>query len=470
MRSLYTRIFLSFWLAMLLTGATLVVLALTTEDPGSELRLREQSLRRLGHDLVWVYESRGAGTLASETARLEEGKQMQALLFKGGEGPLGGPPAPAGIPLLVAESLATHAVQRRFGPDRLWLAVPLTDEYVLVAGLPIPSRLEWLLSPRRLAVRLMVTFVFASAVCFVLARSLTAPIRKLRAATGRFAAGDFSARVGPELGRRRDEIAQLGGDFDVMAERIEELLRAQRRLVRDISHELRSPLARLTVALELARQDSNPEVAAPLNRIELEATRLNDLIGQLLALAALESDAETLVREPVVLRTLVAEIADDAAFEARHRNRTIDVHPGGETATVPGSAPMLRQAVENVVRNALRHTDEGTSVEITVGERQGEGIGTAVVSVRDHGPGVSEEALPHLFEPFYRAAEARDRRTGGSGIGLAITDRAVRLHGGSVAASNAPGGGLLVEISLPAGEPVPTGGGAPAISEAPGAS
>lgn len=449
MRSLYVKIFLSFWVAMLLTGATLVVLALTTEDPSSERRMRERSLRQLGHDLVWVYETRGADALAAETARVERSKRMRALLFKGAEVPLAGGPPPAGILLLVKEAAETHEVQRQYGSDRLWFAVPLTAEYALAAGLPRPSRLEWLLSPRRLAVRLLVTFLFAGVVCFLLARSLTAPIGKLRAATRRFAEGDFAARVAPELGGRRDEIAELGRDFDVMAERIEGLMEGQRRLVRDISHELRSPLTRLTVALELSRQSCGAVAAAPLDRIELEATRLNGLIGQLLSLSALESGTQALVKAPVALTELVEAIVGDAAFEAQHRHRSLEFSSGGEAITVDGSAPMLAQAIENVVRNALSYAGEGSAVEVGLDRRLEARCAVAVVSVRDHGPGVPEEALPHLFEPFYRVAEARDRKTGGSGIGLAITERAVRLHGGSVRAANAPGGGLLVEITLP---------------------
>ena len=459
LRSLYLKIFLSFWLAMLLVGATLMVLALTTDTERAELGSQEKRLRQLGGDLIAIYENRGVEALATQAADMERTQNLRAFLFKEEEGFLFGGHLPPGIFRMASRAAATGEVLHRRSPRGIWFALPLTDDYLMVAELPPPSRLERLLNPRQLGVRVFVTFFVASVICFLLARSLTAPIRKLRAATRRFAEGDFAVRVAPGLGRRRDEIAELGSDFDLMAERIEDLLKGQRRLLRDISHELRSPLARLTVALELARQGSGPDAAGPLDRIELEAERLNALIGQLLTLTVVESGAQILEKAPVDLGSLVREIADDAAFEASRQNRAVNLSWGGEAITVDGSSQMLRQAVENVVRNALRYTAEGTSVEIRLHERCDGDRADALVAVRDHGPGVPEEALAHLFEPFYRVAEARDRQTGGTGIGLAITDRAVRLHGGTVSAANAPGGGLLVEIVLPAAsEGVPAGG------------
>ncbi|MEW6490704.1 MAG: ATP-binding protein, partial [Thermodesulfobacteriota bacterium] len=287
------------------------------------------------------------------------------------------------------------------------------------------------------------------AVSWFLARSLAAPIRELRRATRRLASGDLGARVGASLGNRTDETAELGRDFDRMAARIEELLEAQQRLLRDISHELRSPLARLGVALELARQKAGPQAAPPLDRIGREAERLNERIGQLLTLTRLEGAGELPAREEVDLAELVGEVARDADFEARARGCTVELE-ACEPARVVGVPELLRRAVENVVRNAVRFTAEGTAVAIRL--RQPAPAG-AHIEVCDRGPGLPEAALAEVFRPFYRVADARDRSSGGTGLGLAIAERAVRLHGGSIRAENRGEGGLRVTIELPARAP-----------------
>jgi len=311
--------------------------------------------------------------------------------------------------------------------------------------------------PGELTLRLLAIFLTAGILCYGLARYLTAPVLRLRDATHQLAGGDLSVRVGPAVGKRRDELAELGRDFDIMAERIESLLTTQRQLLSDVSHELRSPLARLNVALALARQRSGDEAAGPLDRIEIEAERLNVLIGQVLGLARLESGAAAPEFAHVDLSRLVADIAVDAHFEAKGKKAAVTL-AFSEPCSVQGNESLLRSAIENVVRNAVRYTDPGTDVEIGLAFADiaddsvvgGAASRCAIVSVRDHGPGVSDDHLAHLFEPFYRSADSRDRKSGGTGLGLSITERAVRLHGGTVDARNAADdGGLIVEIRLP---------------------
>ncbi len=230
-----------------------------------------------------------------------------------------------------------------------------------------------------------------------------------------------------------------------MAERIEDLIDSQKRLQRDISHELRSPLARLNVALELARQRSGEEARASLDRIERETDRMNEMIGQLLSLNLLETGTRQAPQQEVDLSGLVRDIVSDADFEARSRNRTVQLHQSDDIF-IKGSVDLLRRIGENVVRNAVNYTDEGTSVEVDLARDEASGLVT--IRVRDHGPGVPDEELQKIFEPFYRTAVARDRKSGGTGIGLAIVERAARRHGGSVTARNATDGGLIVEIVL----------------------
>jgi two-component system sensor histidine kinase CpxA len=272
---------------------------------------------------------------------------------------------------------------------------------------------------------------------------------RLRAATQRLAAGDLTARAGVSRTRGHDEIAELVRDFDAMAERLENLVNAQSRLLKDISHELRSPLARLNVALGLVRQRTGPEAQSTLDRIEQEAERLNEMIGRLLTLARLEGGAEAMDAIPVDLGELVAEVAADADFEAQDRRCHVECVIANDCA-VRGDPNLLRSAIENVVRNATRYTREGTDVHVHLECGPGTSRTEAIIRVTDSGPGVPEDSLDKLFRPFYRIDDARGRQTGGVGLGLAITERAVRLHGGTVRAANRPEGGLIVEIRLPA--------------------
>jgi len=275
--------------------------------------------------------------------------------------------------------------------------------------------------------------------CYWLALHLTSPVRRLQKAVERFGRGDLSARVGST---RRDELGQLARTFDRMASRIETLLTAERRLLLDISHELRSPLARLGVAVELARTGENLDAA--LNRIQKESDRLNSLVGQLLQVTRAEGDPSLLRRDPVRLDQLVQQLVEDSHIEAESRGCEVKFETR-EPVTVEGDPELLRRAVENVIRNAIRYSPPDTAVEVSLARSNGH----AVVDVRDRGPGVPEEALPRLFDAFYRVDTDRNRASGGAGLGLSIARRAIELHRGSIRARNADPG-LEVELELPA--------------------
>jgi two-component system sensor histidine kinase CpxA len=233
-----------------------------------------------------------------------------------------------------------------------------------------------------------------------------------------------------------------------MAGRLETLVSSQRRLLGDISHELRSPLARMNLALGLLRQRGVDDPDGMIARLETEAGRLNRLIEDLLTLSRVESGEPGPGTRSVDLGELAAGIAEDARFEARARGCEVRLVCPGPLPVV-GEPGLLRTAVENVVRNAVRHTGEGTAVEITVARRAEAGAPAAVIAVRDHGPGLPADQLERIFEPFYRVQDARERSSGGTGLGLAIAKRAVAQHGGRIEAAAAPGGGLLVTIRLP---------------------
>ncbi|MFN6963144.1 MAG: sensor histidine kinase [Pyrinomonadaceae bacterium] len=314
--------------------------------------------------------------------------------------------------------------------------------YVLVVGWDAPRTPSMFPASWIGYGRLVGFLLTAFLVCFALARYLSSPIAKLRSATQRLAAGDLQTRVADKVGRRRDELADLARDFDVMASRIEALVTSQQRLTRDVSHELRSPLARMNVALELAKQKAAPDSQALLARIENESLRLNEMISRILTLSKLESGSDDFERTRVNLTEVVRDVAEDADFEARARGRSVRVIEADECRVV-GSEPLLRSALDNVLRNAVRYTAEGTAVDVAVRSKGGR----AVVTITDHGGGVPEGELKNLFTPFYRVGEARERSTGGIGLGLAIAQQAVKAHKGTIAAANR-NGGLEVEIVL----------------------
>ena len=282
-------------------------------------------------------------------------------------------------------------------------------------------------------------------ISYLLAHSISNPVRRLQDAAHTLSSGKLDARAGPVVTKRRDELGVLGREFDSMAERLSTLIAARQRLLRDISHELRSPLARMEMAIGLARQDpvSTPE---QLDRIEREAERLDRLIGHILDYARLERDPATFDFEDVDLVELIRQIVHDAEFESQSPPGRLRF-TSDESATFHGDPHVLHAAIDNVVRNALLHGDPRMPIKVTL-TVDAEYIH---ITVRDHGPGVAEAELTRIFEPFYRAGslDSKHVSTEGTGVGLAITQRATALHGGRVVARNAEGGGLLVTLTLP---------------------
>ncbi|MFL6658725.1 MAG: ATP-binding protein [Massilia sp.] len=276
----------------------------------------------------------------------------------------------------------------------------------------------------------------------ILAWYFSRPIRDLKNAFAAAASGDLAPRFGVARRGRGDELADLGHDFDRMSGQLRALMDNQRRLLHDVSHELRSPLARLQAAIGLAHQQPE-KIAVSLERIERESARMDKLVGELLTLARLETGAGLPATEAIALMELVDAIADDAAFEASTRQRHVKVS-GSTTAQVMATPDLLWRAIENVVRNAIKHSPESGTVDIAV-----ETVATQVlVHVRDRGPGVDPAHLDTIFHPFFRS-NPEANNIDGHGLGLAIALRVVAAHGGSIAATNRDGGGLQVTITLP---------------------
>ncbi len=321
------------------------------------------------------------------------------------------------------------------------------DELVLVSP-PSGSRLLITIrpefSPAGLLPYYLWIFLMIGVLGYALAVYLARPLKQLRVAVERFGRGDLATRTGST---RRDEIGDLARAFDRMAERIGALMAAQNRLLQDVSHELRSPLARLQLTVRLARTSGDRE--ASLDRIKKEVDRLTSLVGELIQVTAAEDDPRSLDREEIRLDELLDELVADVALEAEARGCRIEFTEN-EAILVLGDRELLRRAVENVLRNAIRHAPDGTAIQMLSRRHNG----TVSIVIRDLGSGVPEESLAHIFEPFYRVEDDRSRSGGGVGLGLSITRRAIVLHGGEVSAGNA-GPGLAVTIELPAapGEP-----------------
>jgi signal transduction histidine kinase len=454
--NLFIKICLSFWLTTLfMIGAVVTVDWLTETGPFHSDRhpIHGSPLSVHGQAFAWILEHEGVSSLRNFADRLHETQDIRAHFFNGQGRDLTDKPGASGTAALAALALKSGGGDWVRPGNGGMAALRITGSegkpYAIVAEMPrFPpppgKQAPWTMN----VVRLLVVLTVSGLICYLLARYLTAPILNLGAAARRLAAGDLSARVSPMLGNRKDEIARLALDFDRMAERIESLLHSQRILLRDISHELRSPLARLNVALELCRKGSDPDVEKSLDRIERESGKLNDMIGHLLTLNRVESGISIREIKRIDLAKLIREIADDADFEAKSFNRGVKVICT-EACFVEGDEELLRRAIDNVARNAIRYTHDGSTVEISLRRIGDQGDSSGLIRIRDYGEGVPEASIPHLFRPFYRVGDSRERETGGTGLGLAITAAAVRFHGGTVSAANAGEGGLIIEISLP---------------------
>lgn len=450
MKSLFLRIFLSFWLAIALF-VVLAILAVEVFRPQRNPTWESLATNTLA-DSVAAYEQGGRHQLRDYLQGIEIAQHVRIHIFDEQGNEISGRAAPVWLEHIALGKPIPARDGILFPTPRVVIESRASSDghhrYIIALALPQGPRVFF--GPHGFPLTGLCILVLSSGiVCYFLSWYLAKPIVRLRAATRQLAAGDLSARAGAPASSRRDEVTGLMRDFDAMAERLEKLVSAQSRLLNDISHELRSPLARLNVALGLARRRSGAENDEMLERIELEASRLNELIGRILTLARLEDGEQEVPPTPVPLNELVVNVAEDAEFEAQARHCHVRTEIPEAEWNVRGDASLLHSAIENVVRNAIRYTHEGGTVRIRLQRTETPTGPEALLQVTDCGPGVPEHALEKLFEPFYRLDDARGRLTGGVGLGLAIARRAVRFHGGWVSASNRAEGGLLVEIHLP---------------------
>jgi two-component system sensor histidine kinase CpxA len=451
MRSLFFKIFIIFWIAQSLIFVLSTALIIRHRVPHPEFVLNAlfNEVQAESLSATEAFESGGC-TALNAMAQKNEG----VFVLQDANGAA---VCPTSHPFALPDELrnATQTIGKRVGDQYLW-RVPATS----ASG----KKYFFLLTVQRIEKQpslyqdvfhftfpqLPVAIAVSGVTTFALVLLFTRPVIRLRKAARALAQGNLSARVQQPPQFRTfsgDEFHALAHDFNHMAERLQSLVDAQTLLLRDVSHELRSPLARLSVALELSREDADPAMATHLDRIQREAERLNHLIGQLLTLSSMEAVENIQTFEPVQLKSLLEEMLPDAEFEAKMRAASVELDASCD-CVVEGRRELIYSAIENIVRNAIRYTAQGSKVEIRLRRAAEPSAPVAIIEISDRGPGIPAGELESIFRPFYRVDQARSTDTGGVGVGLAIADRAVKLHGGQIWAINRQGGGTTVQIRL----------------------
>jgi len=455
MRGLFLKIFAILWLAqsLIFIISTSLIIRQRFPSPNILSDALDSHLQHDGNLAVRAYDAGGCKGFTSSLNRHEPGGAM--LLDQSGN-----PICTTSSNLSIA-GLTPHLPDRvdgrQLGDDYVWLVPVVTHsgdhlEYVWFQPAASLRRKQHSNFFHFAFPQLPVAIAVGGLTTFALVLLFSRPLIRLRKAARALAEGDLSARVEQSSSAHRqatsDEFQGLVHDFNHMAERLESLVDAQRLLLRDVSHELRSPLSRLSVALELAREDATPDLRTHLDRIEREGQKLNQLIGQLLTLSSMEARENTSTFKPVSLNELCEQILPDAEFEAQRRICTVAFKQNCN-CVILGDRELLYRALENVMRNAIRYTNPGTQVTIELHATSIETKSFAMIEVKDCGQGIPDKELAHIFRPFYRIDQARSSETGGFGVGLAITERAVRLHGGILHASNRTEGGMSIQMLFP---------------------
>ncbi|ASQ45735.1 two-component system sensor histidine kinase CpxA [Legionella clemsonensis] len=450
MRSLYWKIFLSFWLATILI---IITTAWVTSEIAqkSSIPARERVfMDSYANAAVATFESGQHSALKKWLNQIGMSRKMTLYLLSSTGEIIGNQ-----IPPEVVKHISNNLVDEELDDGLLKFGDIIVSHEILstsgrayrlvaVSEKPLAHFVEipW----AGLTIRLMIAIFISGLICYLLSIYLTQPLRSLRMAAKSIATGRLSTRVGRIKGHHRDEIAELSGEFDRMAEQLEAIMNSKERLLQDISHELRSPLARLQIAIELGRKKATNLADVEFARMEVECSRLNTLIGEILEFARLEKSSTPLNRTIIDVPVLLKQIIADANFELGANQPGVFLQETQDCQLFLDGR-LIHRAIENIIRNALRYSAPNPKVDVAL--HYDENHSQVYIDIADNGPGVPEEQLQRIFNPFYRVDTSREKKTGGYGLGLSIAQQAIKLHQGSIHAMNRKDGGLLVRISLP---------------------
>ncbi len=450
---LYLRIFIAFWLVIILVISSVLLINSQldrAQRDASQLRDRVDGVEeRLIQPATRALAEQGPEGLASwlEATRQDLRRVRLQIHDLQGQEITGKQPA-RGTERIVRQWQERDRVPTRIRRGILarTIEAPGRETHLLVINRPPVPLFVRVLGPLGPWGLLGLSILISGLICLWLARSISRPVQQMRSAGRELGRGRLSARIDPALARRHDELGDLAADFNRMAERLEKLVSGQRQLLRDVSHELRSPLARLQVSLALAGDSRDPTARDHyLERMEVETRRLNHLIGEILDYARLSETDESKLR-PLDLADLLSDIRESASLEGRPRNVTTRLR-APDSCPITGDEELLHRALENVLRNALRYSPEGGEVTIDLDcPSPGESV---QVIITDQGPGVPADQLESIFEPFVRLSSDRGAPGTGGGVGLAIAREAIRRHKGTIRAENRSKQGLKVTIRLP---------------------
>jgi two-component system, OmpR family, sensor histidine kinase CpxA len=451
MPRLFVKIFLSFWLTVVVIGISLVFAFMLqpANIPSKWHASLADTTRFFGTAAVRAFERGGAPAAVGYIHALSEDAHIHGCVFDASGNVLAGESCAelSGLAARVVRGDPSAQDMRR-GLTRIAVFVTGPDgrTFIYASELLSGPGAAFGMSPEVVLLRAGVAIFVSGLVCYFLTRYLTTPILRLRAVAQLISAGQLGMRAEGKLESRRDEFGDLVRDFNLMASKTENLISIQRQLMYDVSHELRSPLARMNVALDLLHRRIGEDSA--LRHMETDLQRLNEMITRLLTVAKLDAANALQSRARVNLTELVSSIAVDVEFEAQEKGNRVIVVPEA-SLVILGDPSLLRSAVENVLRNAMRYTKPGTTVEVVLQTTQAAGSNEAIIAVRDHGTGVPMDELTNIFKPFYRVTDGRGSESTGAGLGLSITERIVTLHEGRIRATNEPDGGLCVEMVFP---------------------
>jgi len=446
MRKLYWKIFIWFWIATILTIIATALLSSNFTRHSSNRLADRAVISSVYEGAIIMLKNQQQAELIRWGKQLNHDFGIQFIFYsldtQADEQNLADPKLKS-----LLDKLATQPNQANSVTQLPYVVSPAItntkkEKIRLIIRFPehITRKFDW--SWPDIISKLIIAFLISGLICYLLSLYLSRPIRILQRAARRLGRGELNTRVGKELHMRNDEIAELAFEFDDMASRLQTLVQNRQQLLHNISHELRSPLARLSVALEIARKHDS-SATHELNRIEKECNNLNELISKILALASLNNQENLFAFTHVNVNKLLMQIIDDAHYETQSKHSQVQLI-ADEEYRLSANQPTLSSAFENIIRNAIRYSPENSQITVTVQKNQQD----LQITIVDGGPGISEPELANIFEPFFRVNNARTT-IGGYGLGLAIAKKAINMHRGKIVAENLEGGGLIIAVTLP---------------------